>query len=157
MKAKVPRSFYVHPSNGATKTCLKLNRWPMGYNRLIIVVKKILIIVLCAVSITLTGCIGMGSLNHNSVNQTEVVLQKNNFKVVKNVQGSTHSWYLFGIGGNSKQTLRDNAANEMFRAAELKNGQAVVNITYTTSTRVIMGVYIETTVTAYGTVIEFTD
>lgn len=119
--------------------------------------KKIVLVALCIISLTLTGCVGFGSVTHNSVNQTEVVLQKNNFKIVKTVKGSTHSWYLFGIGGNSSQTLRENALDNMFKDADLKDGQAVINITYTTSTRTIMGVYLEKTVTAYGTVIEFTN
>lgn len=119
--------------------------------------KKIVLVALCIISITLTGCVGFGSAAHNSVNQTEVVLQKNNFKIVKNVQGSTQSKYLFGIGGNSSQTLRENALDNMFKEANLKDGQAVINITYTTSTHTVLGVYFEKTVTAYGTVIEFTN
>ena len=117
--------------------------------------KKGIIVVLCVVALSLTGCVGLGSFDHNALNQTEVVLQKNNYKVVKNVSGSTYSWYLFGIGGNSSQTLKENAVNEMFKNADLQGSQALINISYTTATRTILGVYIEKRVTAYGTVIEF--
>lgn len=118
--------------------------------------KKIILIAVCAFALTLTGCAGFSSLNHNAVNQTEVVLQSNNYKVVKHVEGSTTSSYLFGIGGNTRQTMKDNAVSVMFRNADLQNNQAVININYTVATRTILGVYLETKVTAYGTVIEFT-
>lgn len=119
--------------------------------------KKILMVLVCALSLTLTSCIGFGSLAHESVNKTEVVLQKNNYKIVKNVEGYTRSWYLFGIGGNSSYTLKENAVNEMFKNANLTGSQAIINISTTVSTHTIMGVYTERKVTAFGTVIEFTE
>ncbi|MCR5822594.1 MAG: hypothetical protein K6F85_06755 [Bacteroidales bacterium] len=118
--------------------------------------KKIILASICVFSLALSGCAGFSSVNHNAVNQTEVVLQSNNYKVVKHVEGSTTSSYIFGIGGNTKQTMKDNAVSEMFKNADLQNNQAVININYTTASRTILGVYLETKVTAYGTVIEFT-
>ncbi|MCR4658744.1 MAG: hypothetical protein K5650_00420 [Bacteroidales bacterium] len=118
--------------------------------------KRVFLILACALTLTLTSCAGFSSLNHNAVNQTEVVLQSNNYKIIKNVDGSTTSSYIFGIGGNTKQTMKDNAISAMFRNADLQNNQAVININYTVATRTILGIYLETKVTAYGTVIEFT-
>ena len=44
----------------------------------------------------------------------------------------------------------------MFQKANLKDGQAIANITYTTSVKTILGIYTEMTVTAHGNIIEFT-
>lgn len=101
--------------------------------------------------------VGVGSLKHNSLNQTEVLLQKNNYKVIKKVEGITKSWYVFGLGGASSQTLKENAVNNMFQEANLEDNQALINITYTTSFRIRWFVYTEKNITAYGTVIEFTN
>lgn len=117
--------------------------------------KKTISILLCIVALTLTGCVGYGNLSHNAMNQTEVILQSNNYNVIKNVEGTTRSTYVLGIGGFTQKTMKENAVNEMFKNANLKNGQAIVNISYTTSAKTILGVYMEKRVTAYGTVIEF--
>ena len=69
--------------------------------------KKIILVLLCACALIFSSCAGFSSLNHNAVNQTEVVLSSNNYRIIKNVEGSTYSWYLFGIGGNTNQTLKD--------------------------------------------------
>ncbi len=119
--------------------------------------KKTLLAVLCAVAFALTGCTGVSMLNHNSINQTEVVLQKNNYKVVKTVEGTVTSTYVFGIGGYSETSLKDNAVNQMYRNADLKDGQAVININTTVSIYTVLGVYTEKSATAYGTVIQFVD
>lgn len=118
--------------------------------------KKVIIAVLCVMSLILTSCTGIGMMNHNAINQTQVVLQSNNYKVVKNVEGVTQSTYFLGIGGNSQQTLKDNAVYKMFKEADLKDGQAIININYTTSNWTFLGIYLVRKVTAYGTVIEFT-
>lgn len=118
--------------------------------------KKLIIAAFCVMTLALTGCMGMGSLNHNTLNQTQVVLQQNNYKVVKTVEGKTHSFYFLGMGGNSQQTMKENAVNNMFKNAELKDGQAIINISTTTAVRTVLGIYMERDVTAYGTVIEFT-
>ncbi len=119
--------------------------------------KHLLVIVLFSAALLLTGCTGFASLDHHAVNQTDVVLQKNNFKVVKSVEGHVTASYILGIGGYSNTTLRDNAIHQMFRNAELRDNQAVVNISTTVGTKTILGIYSQRTVTAYGTVVEFTN
>lgn len=44
----------------------------------------------------------------------------------------------------------------MFSKVTLKDGQAIANITFTTSVKTVLGVYTEMTVTAHGTLIELT-
>lgn len=119
--------------------------------------KRLLFVLVCIVALSFTSCAGYNNTIHNSVNQTEVILQKNSYKVVKNVSGSTEQVYIFGIGGLREDVMRENAVCEMFKNADIKDGQAVVNITYTSAVRTLFGVYTEKRVTAYGTVIQFVD
>ncbi|MBR5092292.1 MAG: heavy metal-binding domain-containing protein [Bacteroidales bacterium] len=113
--------------------------------------KKRLVIIVGLLMMTLSGC-GVSRLD--TTLQTSVVLSQNNYKIIGSVQGSTQSFYILGIGGLSNETLKENAVNEMMKNAKLKDGQAIININYTTSVANMI-LYAEKNVTAYGTIIEF--
>ena len=118
--------------------------------------KKILIIVTLGVAmIFISGCIGTNQMTYNQLNQTEVNLSQKNFHVVGTAEGSYTNSYVFGLGGASKSAMRENAVQQMFRNANLKGSQTIINVSYSTSRRTILFIYSEQVVTAFGTIIEF--
>jgi hypothetical protein len=108
-------------------------------------------------TLLLSGCgFIMTTMNHDNTMLTNVELSQNNFVVLGQVEGVASSTYVFGFGGLSKQ-LYAQAKNEMIKKANLKGrSRAIVNVTYEKHVAIylILEVY---TVTATGTVIEFTD
>ncbi|MCQ2190335.1 MAG: hypothetical protein MJY63_01665 [Paludibacteraceae bacterium] len=85
---------------------------------------------------------------------TNVTLSKANFKVIKQVIGTSEQNYVFGIGGFGKKNSESNSRFEMFKDADLKDNQCVINIATNTSTTQILFVTTKKSVTT-GTVIEF--
>ena len=123
-------------------------------------IKKLRIIatILILVAI-LTGCgISSGIYNQFGVNgaNTNVVLQKKNFKVIGTVNGDATASYIFAIGLN-KQNLVSKAKQNMIDNAKLEgSSKAIINVTLEEHVTLIF-VYLERTITAHGTVIEFTE
>ena len=107
------------------------------------------------VAVILTGC-GMSSYmtSNVNVNQTNVVLQEDNFHVVRNVSAEVSQTYVFGIGGLSKRALKDNAVSELTEKAHLTGSQALVNVTMKEDFQTVL-FWSKRTVRAQGTVIEF--
>jgi len=105
----------------------------------------------------LSGCgINSGIMNQYSVNgaNTNVVLQKNNFKVIENVSGEATDTYWFFIGG-FKQTLVAKAKQNMIEKAKLEGtSKAIINVTLEEHNK-LMFIYVKRTVIVHGTVIEF--
>ena len=120
--------------------------------------KKLLAKVVVAVAAVLlfTGCgINMGVVNNHNLNQTNVVLSQNNFKVVKTVEAEVSASYWFGIGGLNKKSLHDNAVAELTKEAGLTGSQALVNVTVHDSAKCFL-IFTTFTCNAKATVIEFT-
>jgi len=109
--------------------------------------------------ILLSGCgVNSGLMNQYSVNgaNTNVVLEKKNFKVVETVSGDATDNYWFFIGG-FKQTLVAKAKQKMIENAKLEGtSKAIINVTIEEHSK-FMFVYIKRTITVHGTVIEFTE
>jgi len=107
--------------------------------------------------IFLSGCgINSGLVNQYSVNgaNTNVILQKKNFKVIGTVSGESSDSYLFFIGGH-KQNLVAKAKQNMIESAKLDGtSKALINLT-TEEHDVFKFVYIKRIITIHGTVIEF--
>ena len=107
--------------------------------------------------IFLSGCgINSGLVNQYSVNgaNTNVILQKKNFKVIGTVSGESSDSYLFFIGGH-KQNLIAKAKQNMIESAKLDGtSKALINVT-TEEHDVFKFVYIKRIITIHGTVIEF--
>jgi hypothetical protein len=124
-----------------------------------IIKKRGLIIASMIAIFLLTGCgISSGLMNQFSVNgtNTNVVLQKNNFKVVGTVSGDASDSYVFGIGLN-KQYLVAKAKQNMIENAKLDgSSKAIINVTIEEHATLIL-VYVKRTITVHGTVIEFTE
>ena len=119
--------------------------------------KKLFLI--CAVAIaTLTlGSCGVATHISNSLTETKVVLAENKFKVVGQAYGEATATYICGIGGLSKNALKNNAINEMSKNAKLTGSQTLVNITTNASIKMVTPLYVQITYTATANIVEFTN
>jgi len=121
------------------------------------IMKKGSIILFLLAIIFLSGCgINSGLVNQYSVNgaNTNVILQKKNFKVIGTVSGESSDFYVFFIGGH-KQNLVAKAKQNMIDKAKLDGtSKAIINVT-TEEHNVFKFVYIKRVITVHGTVIEF--
>ena len=111
--------------------------------------------VLVMTAVLLTGC-GMNQAPvQNYPAFTEVQLNQNNFRIVGEAYGYSRQVYVFGIGGLSKKSLKENAIMDMYEKANLTGSQAIVNITSAISTSMVGYFYSSKRVVARGTIIEF--
>lgn len=119
--------------------------------------KSICVIAVCATALTSCGLSSSLTSNQNSL-QTNVVLNKNNYKVVKTITGEETATYIFGIGGLSAKALRDNATANMIKNAKLDGkAQAIVNTQVSVKNAIVTPLYIKRIATAQAQVIEFTE
>ena len=120
--------------------------------------KKLFVLALALGSLMLTGCAAhLLSVSNNNLNQTETVLTQKNFKVVGQVEGEATATYICGIGGLSHKAIRTNAVAEMYKAANLKGSQTIINVTVKQTVGGVAPFWVKETYTATGTVIEFTE
>lgn len=115
-------------------------------SRVAVAVAAVLLLASCGVSQNLTTNVNLS--------QTNVVLSQKNFHVVKNVEATASSTYVFGIGGLSRKALYNNAVAELTKKADLKGSQALVNVTVKNSGKLIL-FFGKVTCHAEATVIEF--
>ena len=115
------------------------------------------IVLFSALALLLASCGVTRELSHNVNNHTtQVVLAKNNFKVVEHVKGEASNQYLLIIGGG-KRALVEKARAKMLQKANLVgSSRAVINETVE-SYWIFIGVGIQYTVTVSADVIEFTE
>ena len=119
--------------------------------------KKLLFKVVMAIAavIMFASCGVSSHLTANAnLNQTNVVLSQKNFHVVKTVEVEVSATYIFGIGGLRQQALKDNAIAKLTENAGLTGSQALVNVTFKSSSKMIL-FYNKVTCFAEATVIEF--
>ena len=112
------------------------------------------LVLLCCVAL-LTGCAFNRAPLQDYPVLTEVQLNQANFRIVGTAQGYSRQLYIFGIGGISKKSLKENAIMDMFENADLKGSQAIVNITTASTSSQLLPFYQVTRATARGTIIEF--
>jgi hypothetical protein len=120
--------------------------------------KKISFVLFIGISFLVTSC---ASFNPNvasaNVNQTQVILQSNNFKVLKKVEGSASATYIFGIGGLNKKGLVSAARKDMYDNSGITGSQIIISEhTEWKSSNLIPYVWGRSVVTTSGYVIEFT-
>lgn len=119
--------------------------------------KKLLAGIILFCVFFLSSCAVSGNyMNNANVNQTNVVLSKANFKVIGKAEGNAKSRYIFGIGGMSCKSMRQNAASDMINSAKLTGSQALININYTEK-RKWVPFYTMRSMKAEGTIIEFVE
>lgn len=120
--------------------------------------KKLLIVAVIACAAFLTSCSTHLYQSANaSIAQTEVVLSQKNFKVIGQAEGVATISQVFGIGGCSQKAVRANAVGEMFKNANLKGSQTIININVKTAFSGVPPFFYRTTYSATGTIIEFTE
>lgn len=119
--------------------------------------KKILFVCAACMALMCTSCgFSRSATQNQNVTQTQVVLAKNNFKVLGTVSGECTQNYVFGIGGLSRKSMGESAMANMYKNAKLKNSQAVINVNIVYKDKVIL-IYNQSKAIATGTVIEFID
>lgn len=110
-----------------------------------------------AMGMLLSSCgIHMPNVSNLNENQTQVVLAQRNYKIVKQVSGSSKQFYVLGIGGLSKKSLRESAISDMVKNAELTGSQAIINTNVQFKNAFYL-VAANCKAEATGVVIEFTD
>ncbi len=105
------------------------------------------------------SCVGLNlSPRVNYPIITNDVMSNNNYRVIGEVSGECSQRYIFGIGGMSDKSKESNAIREMYKNANLKPGQAIININVTYTQQIyFLAIVIKVTSIAHGTIIEFTD
>ena len=102
-----------------------------------------------------TACGATSHLTSNAnLTQTVVELKENNYRVVKMVSGTAKDIYVFGIGGVSRNALAENSYAQMVKNAELKDNQAIINVSTSENVQAYI-VYTKREMTTSGVVIEF--
>lgn len=133
-----------------------------------IVMKKLFLAIITIVMVfSLEGCslisyLGAGAVMGNRTyldgtrnqNDTKVLLQENNFKVVGTAKGEAKATYVFGIGGLSPQAVKGNAIADMYENANLTGAQAIIDVSFSRHDKNIV-VYNEVCWTCHGLIIEF--
>lgn len=118
--------------------------------------KNICLLFLIAILASSCG-VNSGLVNQLTLygNNTNVVLEKNNFKVIGEVSGSASDSYFFGIGG-FKKNLVSMAKKDMLSKSEL-NGKSrvVINLSLERHRASYLGLFGTHTLTIHGTLIEF--
>lgn len=117
-----------------------------------------LFILLIGITFLFSSCAFHAGVTSNINNHTtEVVLSKNNFKVLESVQGESEAMYVFGMGGLSKKAMVAEARALMYSRANLiGSSKAIINETVDIkhSFFPIVRLY---RVTVSGHIIEFTE
>lgn len=116
------------------------------------------IFILLLLAVLSTGCgVNSGLVNQLTLygNNTNAVLEKNNFKVIGEVTGTASDNYIFGIGG-FKTNLVSKAKKDMLTNASLNgSSRTVVNLSLERHRSTFLGLFGTHTITVHGTLIEF--
>ena len=72
----------------------------------------------------------MYNTDNYNITQTQVVLDKANFKVVGTVEGVAKARYILGLSDLSDESLKGNAVADMYKRANLKGAQTIVNVNF---------------------------
>ena len=104
------------------------------------------------VLLLLTSCGGYNLTSYSNVDavNTIVDLSNANYEILRIVEGSSEQVYVFGIGGLSKASLRDNAKADMYRKANLQSGEAIIYPSTTLSVVSYLGVVTKVRATSTG-------
>lgn len=115
------------------------------------------VISLAVALLVLSGCgvpSFVGGTNQNVI-QTNINLSDANYRVIGTASGEDTIAYFFGIGGLNTRKPYDNAVAKMYQNANLQGHQAMVNVNVTKYIKSVLGIYMEITTQATGTIIEF--
>ena len=113
---------------------------------------------LVGVTLLFSSCAIHNGLTTNANNhETQVVLAKKNFKLVKNVKGEAKATYIFGIGGLARQAMLEEAKSKMLRKADMiGSSKAIINETVELK-HSLFPFFRKYELTVSGQVVEFTE
>ena len=118
--------------------------------------KAIKFFLFAMVAMIFASCAGVNvTPNENNVPETKIILKESNYKIVGEATGEWSATYVLGIGGLSQKSLTTNAVSEMYKNAELKGNQQIINITTTQSVEAWYVFYVVRRAIAHGYIIEF--
>lgn len=96
--------------------------------------------------------------SNNNLVQTEVILQKANYKVIGTISATSSQTYILGFGGLSKKSLGQSAMSDLYKQADmLGKSRAVINVNVSYKNAYYTPLVIKSKAIATGTVIEFTE
>jgi uncharacterized protein YbjQ (UPF0145 family) len=124
--------------------------------KIFIIMKKFLLVCVAAMGLLVSSC-GVhqeATSNYNQL-QTQVVLDQANYDVVGTATGECTQVYVLGIGGLSKKSMSESAMSEMYKNANIKGSQAIINANVQYKASTVLGIYSKVTAIANGTIIEF--
>lgn len=119
--------------------------------------KSIKLLFIAGLLLTLSGCSAHLNTLAMVQNSPEVILREDNFRVVGMAEATTSVNRILGIGGISRSAVRENAVAELFKNANLKGSQTIINITERVSLTGVPPFFTRQTITTVGTIVEFTD
>lgn len=96
--------------------------------------KKVCYLLLAFLLALLSSC-SFNTTAYSNIDSTNTIVDLSNkdYEVIGMVEGMSKQVYVFGIGGLSKKSLLDNAKADMYRNADLKDGEAIIYPSTTTS------------------------
>lgn len=86
---------------------------------------------------------------------TEVQLNQANWRIIGTAEGYSRQVYVFGIGGLSQKSLKQNAIADMYKNANLEGTQVIINISTALTSSGLLPFYASKRASARGTIIEF--
>lgn len=109
-------------------------------------------------TIALSSCgVNSAMIVNQNLNNTQVHLGSNNFKVLNKVSGSAEASYVLLIGGINKRQLYENAYADMLNKANLPNSsKAIINVLTEEHAGGVPPFFIRRTITVSCNVVEFT-
>lgn len=113
------------------------------------------LVLLIVVAFMFSGCAVNKAPFQDYPAVTEVQLNQANYRIVGTAQGYSRQVYVFGIGGLSQKSLKENAIMDMYENANLQGSQAIVNITTALTVSGVLPFYESKRASARGTIIEF--
>ncbi|MDR1180719.1 MAG: hypothetical protein LBL13_01910 [Bacteroidales bacterium] len=120
--------------------------------------KMLSIVFVIVIACSLSSCaIHSGLTGNMNNNTTNVVLQKNNYKIIQKVKGTAKGTSVFGFGG-SFQPLIERARAEMLESVRLTGtSRAIINETVEVNNKNYALIVNQKEVTVSAYVIEFTE
>ena len=106
--------------------------------------------------IIITILISSCSAYHGGYLTNSASLSSGNFSYVKmNVKGTSTTTYVIGVGGIAKETLVNNAKQDLLTSNPLQNNQDLVNLTVNFKTSYYLGIVITVKCLVAADIVEF--
>ena len=127
----------------------------MNFEKNTIMYKKLIRLSILVSFLAFSSCASVLS-GYNSFG-TSTVLGAANFDYVKkNVSGKSEVKYILGLGGNKKEAMINEAKQNLFANHELRNNQALANVTVDFKNKMILGTVVQKiTCTINADIVEF--